>query len=81
MASITQKPSDLAVLEHDTASRATRAALFLAVLEAQRADWLDVVDGLAPLLQIADQRIRAEDYGVWLARLHTEGPNQVERLG
>jgi hypothetical protein len=52
---------ELAAVEQDTTNRAARSALWLALVEAQRSGWPDVIDGLLPLLQIADARIREHE--------------------
>lgn len=68
--------------ETDTTARAVRAALWLALVEAQRAGWPDVIDALCPLLQRADERLRASEYLTWHQQLEAEGPHQpVDDVG
>jgi hypothetical protein len=66
-------------LQGDNTRRACRCAVWIALLEAERAGWLDVRDDLYQLHAVVDDRVRQADIDQWRASLLIEGPHQPER--
>lgn len=62
----------------DTTARACRAAIWLGLVEAQRAGWPDVVASLYAVHAQVVERVHDAERGQWRARLHDEGPNQCD---
>ena len=62
----------------DTAARAVRCAVWLGLLEAQRAQWPDVVASLYEAHATAAARVRDREYHQWRAQLEIEGPHQCK---